>query len=127
MDGVQFPAFPPIACFRASQSVSRIEFQRIQQLDFSDRLAVPNEVPGRARPTDLLIASTAAARDLLPYTRNPADFSPLKLILKVLRIWLGRSGRMEEHVAATHCCLGGGIVSKYASHRRRAVLSAPLR
>jgi predicted nucleic acid-binding protein len=40
----------------------------------------------RARLADLLIASTAAANGLPLYTRNPADFSGLKRILKVVRI-----------------------------------------
>jgi predicted nucleic acid-binding protein len=40
----------------------------------------------RARLADLLIASTAAANELLLYTRNPADFEPLKRIIKVIRI-----------------------------------------
>lgn len=40
----------------------------------------------RARISDLLIASTAAANGLPLYTRNPADFSPLKRILKVVKI-----------------------------------------
>ncbi|MBV6415846.1 MAG: Ribonuclease VapC5 [Steroidobacteraceae bacterium] len=41
---------------------------------------------GRARLADLLIASTAAANSLPLYTRNPADFSSLKRILKIVRI-----------------------------------------
>lgn len=40
----------------------------------------------RARVADLLIASTAAANGLPLYTRNPADFSSLKRILKVINI-----------------------------------------
>lgn len=40
----------------------------------------------RARVSDLLIASTAAANGLPLYTRNPADFSPLKRILKIVKI-----------------------------------------
>ncbi len=40
----------------------------------------------RARLADLLIASTAAANDLPLYTRNPADFSALKRIVKVVKI-----------------------------------------
>jgi hypothetical protein len=40
----------------------------------------------RARLADLLIASTAAANGLPLYTRNPADFSPLKRILKIVKI-----------------------------------------
>ena len=40
----------------------------------------------RARIADLLIASTAAANGLPLYTRNPADFSALKRILKVVKI-----------------------------------------
>jgi len=40
----------------------------------------------RARLADLLIASTAAANGLPLYTRNPADFSPLKRILKIVKV-----------------------------------------
>lgn len=40
----------------------------------------------RARLADLLIASTAAANGLPLYTRNPADFSGLKRIVKVVKI-----------------------------------------
>ena len=40
----------------------------------------------RARLADLLIASTAAANGLPLYTRNPADFSPLKRLLKIVKI-----------------------------------------
>jgi predicted nucleic acid-binding protein len=40
----------------------------------------------RARLADLLIASTAAAHGLPLYTRNPADFSPLKRILKIIEL-----------------------------------------
>ena len=40
----------------------------------------------RARVADLLIAATAAANGLPLYTRNPADFSPLKRILRVVKI-----------------------------------------
>jgi predicted nucleic acid-binding protein len=40
----------------------------------------------RARIADLLIASTAAANGLPLYTRNPADFSALKRILKIVKI-----------------------------------------
>lgn len=41
---------------------------------------------GRARLADLLIASTAAANGLPLYTRNPADFSGLKRILKIVKL-----------------------------------------
>lgn len=41
---------------------------------------------GRSRLADLLIASTAAANGLPLYTRNPADFSPLKRILRIIKI-----------------------------------------
>ncbi len=41
---------------------------------------------GRSRLADLLIASTAAANGLPLYTRNPADFSPLKDIVKIVKI-----------------------------------------
>ena len=40
----------------------------------------------RARLADLLIASTAAANGLPLYTRNPADFRPLKRVLKIVKI-----------------------------------------
>jgi len=40
----------------------------------------------RARFSDLLIASTAAANDLPLYTRNPDDFRALQGILKVIAI-----------------------------------------
>ena len=40
----------------------------------------------RARLADLMIASTAEANGLPLYTRNPADFSALKRILKIVRI-----------------------------------------
>jgi hypothetical protein len=40
----------------------------------------------RARLADLLIAATAAANDMPLYTRNPADFSTLKRMLKVVKI-----------------------------------------
>lgn len=40
----------------------------------------------RARLADLLIASTAAANELPLYTRNPADFSALKRILKIVKV-----------------------------------------
>ena len=40
----------------------------------------------RARFTDLLIASTAAANGLLLYTRNHADFAALKRIIKVIKV-----------------------------------------
>ena len=40
----------------------------------------------RARPADLLIASTAAANGLTLYTRNPSDFDALKRIVKVISI-----------------------------------------
>ncbi len=42
----------------------------------------------RARLTDLLIASTAAAHELPLYTRNPSDFAALKRIVKVVARWL---------------------------------------
>lgn len=38
----------------------------------------------RARLADLLIAATAAAHDLPLYTRNPADFAPLKSIVRLI-------------------------------------------
>lgn len=41
---------------------------------------------GRARLADLLIASTAAANGLPLYTRNPADFSGLKRILRIVKV-----------------------------------------
>jgi len=40
----------------------------------------------RARVADLLIAATAAANGLPLYTRNPADFSPLQRILRIVGI-----------------------------------------
>lgn len=40
----------------------------------------------RARLADLLIASTAAANGLPLYTRNPADFSALKRLVKVVAV-----------------------------------------
>ena len=40
----------------------------------------------RARLADLLIASMAAANDFPLYTRNPADFSALKRIVKVVKV-----------------------------------------
>lgn len=40
----------------------------------------------RARFADLLIAATAAANDLPIYTRNPADFDPLKRIVRIVKI-----------------------------------------
>jgi predicted nucleic acid-binding protein len=40
----------------------------------------------RARLADLLIASTATTSGLPLYTRNRADFSPLKRILKAVKI-----------------------------------------
>jgi predicted nucleic acid-binding protein len=40
----------------------------------------------RVRMADLLIASTAAAHGLPLYTRNPADFRPLKRILKIVPV-----------------------------------------
>ncbi len=40
----------------------------------------------RARLADLLIASTAAANGLPLYNRNPADFSGLRRILKIVKI-----------------------------------------
>jgi predicted nucleic acid-binding protein len=39
-----------------------------------------------ARLADLLVAWAAAANGLPLYTRNPADFSTLKRILKVVKI-----------------------------------------
>jgi predicted nucleic acid-binding protein len=39
-----------------------------------------------ARLADLLIASTAAANGLPLYTRNPADFSALKRIVRVVKV-----------------------------------------
>ncbi len=41
---------------------------------------------GRSRLADLLIASTAAANDLPLYTRNPADFGPLKSIVQIVHL-----------------------------------------
>lgn len=40
----------------------------------------------RTRLADLLIASTAAANGLPLYTRNPADFSGFKRILRIVRV-----------------------------------------
>ncbi len=40
----------------------------------------------RSRLADLLIASTAAASSLPLYTRNPADFTAVKQIVKIIRI-----------------------------------------
>jgi predicted nucleic acid-binding protein len=40
----------------------------------------------RARLADLLIASTAAANGLPLFTRNPADFAPLKRLVEIVRI-----------------------------------------
>jgi hypothetical protein len=40
----------------------------------------------RARLADLLIASTVAANGLPLYTRNPADFSGQKRILKIVKL-----------------------------------------
>lgn len=40
----------------------------------------------RTRLADLLIASTAAANGLALYTRNPADFSGLEQIVKVIEV-----------------------------------------
>ena len=40
----------------------------------------------RARPADLLIASTAAANGLPLYTRNPADFVGLEEIVTVIAV-----------------------------------------
>jgi len=40
----------------------------------------------RSRLADLLIASTAAANSLPLYTRNPADFTAVKQIVKIIRI-----------------------------------------
>ena len=40
----------------------------------------------RARLADLLIDSTAAANCLPLYTRNPADFSGFKRILRIVRV-----------------------------------------
>lgn len=40
----------------------------------------------RARVADLLIASTAAANGLPLYTRNSADFKPLKRVLEVVQV-----------------------------------------
>jgi predicted nucleic acid-binding protein len=41
---------------------------------------------GRARLADLLIAATALANDLPVYTRNPADFEPLKRLVKIVAL-----------------------------------------
>jgi hypothetical protein len=40
----------------------------------------------RSRFADLLIASTAAANNLPVYTRNPADFDALKMIIRVVHV-----------------------------------------
>jgi predicted nucleic acid-binding protein len=41
---------------------------------------------GRTRLADLLIAATALAHGLPLYTRNPADFEPLKKVLRIVAI-----------------------------------------
>ena len=58
----------------------------------------------RTRLADLLIASTAAADGLPLYTRAPADFNPLKRILKIVKIKSRRLGG-----AYSHSMVAGGL------------------
>jgi len=47
---------------------------------------MPFDAEAASRLADLLIASTAAASSLPLYTRNPADFTAVKQIVKIIRI-----------------------------------------